>query len=176
MDFTETPLPGAFIVTLTSIADARGSFTRTFCQRRLAEHGIVLSVAQCNRSRNARRGTLRGMHFQCAPHEEAKLVRCSRGALWDVIIDLRSGSSSIGRWFGVELSEANDTSLFVPAGFAHGFQTLVDDTIIEYTMSEFYDPASASGVRWNDPAFGITWPVAEPVLSDRDQAFPDWHE
>jgi dTDP-4-dehydrorhamnose 3,5-epimerase len=175
MNFAESTLPGAFVVTLTSIEDARGSFTRTFCQRRLAEHGVVFSVAQCNRSRNVRRGTLRGMHFQRAPHEEAKLVRCSRGALWDVIIDLRSDSPTFGRWFGVELSEANDVSLFVPAGFAHGFQTLEDDTIIEYTMSEFYDPASAAGVRWNDPAFGITWPVAEPLLSDRDRAFPDWH-
>ncbi len=176
MNFTETPLSGAYTIALSSITDARGSFARSFCRHRFEEHGIDFPVAQCNRSRNTRRGTLRGMHFQRAPHEEAKLVRCARGALWDVIIDLRPGSPTIGRWFGVELSESNDISLFVPVGFAHGFQTLTDDTTIEYTMSEFYDPASASGVRWNDPAFGIIWPIAEPFLSDRDQTFPDWHE
>jgi dTDP-4-dehydrorhamnose 3,5-epimerase len=175
MKFTETPLSGAFAIGLTSIADARGFFARTFCRREFAERGIDFPVAQCNRSRNTKRGILRGMHFQRAPHEEAKLVRCARGALWDVIIDLRPGSSSFGRWFGLELSEANDISLYVPAGFAHGFQTLADDTTIEYTMSEFYEPAVASGVRWNDPAFGIIWPVAEPVLSERDEAYPDWH-
>ncbi|MCW3473926.1 dTDP-4-dehydrorhamnose 3,5-epimerase [Limobrevibacterium gyesilva] len=174
MNFTETPLPGAFVVALAPIADERGSFARTYCRRTFAAHGIDLPVAQCNRSHNARRRTLRGMHFQRAPYEEAKLVRCSRGALWDVIIDLRQDSPTRGRWFGVELSERNDTSLYVPAGFAHGFQTLADDTVVEYTMSAFYEPGAASGVRWNDPAFGITWPVADPILSDRDRRYEDW--
>ena len=175
MHFTETPLPGAFTIALTPMVDSRGTFARSFCRHRFALHGIDFQVAQCNRSHNARHGTLRGMHFQCPPHEEAKLVRCSRGALWDVIIDLRPSSATLGRWFGVELSEANDMSLYVPPGFAHGFQTLAKDTIIEYTMSEFYEPSAASGVRWNDPAFGIIWPLAEPLLSDRDQSYPDWH-
>jgi dTDP-4-dehydrorhamnose 3,5-epimerase len=174
MIFTETPLPGAYTIALAPIADGRGSFARSFCRRSLAEHGIDFPVAQCNISRNTRRGTLRGMHFQAAPHEEGKLVRCSRGAIWDVIIDLRPGSVMRGRWFGVELSEANDVSLYVPPGFAHGFLTLTDDSVVEYMMSEYYEPSAASGVRWNDRAFGIAWPEAEPIMSDKDRNYPDW--
>jgi dTDP-4-dehydrorhamnose 3,5-epimerase len=174
MTFKETPLSGAFTIALAAMADSRGSFARTFCQRSFAEQGIAFPVAQCNRSRNTKRGTLRGMHFQRAPHEEAKLVRCSRGAVWDVIVDLRPGSATLGKWFGVELSERNDISLYVPAGFAHGFQTLTDDVTLEYTMSAFYEPSSADGVRWDDPAFGIAWPIATPILSERDRTYPDW--
>jgi dTDP-4-dehydrorhamnose 3,5-epimerase len=175
MNFTETPLAGAFVVVLAPISDTRGSFARSFCRRSFADHGIDFSVAQCNVSRNIRRGTLRGMHFQRVPHEEAKLVRCSRGALWDVIVDLRHDSHTRGRWFGLELSEDNHTSLYVPAGFAHGFQTLTDDTVVDYTMSEFYQSGAADGVRWDDPAFGITWPIDNPIMADRDKSYADWH-
>jgi dTDP-4-dehydrorhamnose 3,5-epimerase len=174
MNFTETPLAGAFVIKLAPISDARGSFARSFCKRSFADHGIDFPVAQCNWSRNTHRGTLRGMHFQRAPHEEAKLVRCSRGALWDVIVDLRPGSPTRGRWFGLELREDNHTSLYVPAGFAHGFQTLTDDTVVDYTMAEFYQPGAADGVRWNDPAFGIAWPIDNPIMADRDRAYADW--
>lgn len=175
MIFTQTKLRDAWIITLAPIEDARGSFARSFCLHEFAARGIVLPVAQCSVSRSRRRGTLRGMHFQSAPHAEVKLVRCARGALWDVIVDLRHGSATGGQWFGTELSETNGRMVVVPEGFAHGFQTLTDDTTVDYSMSAPHVPGAASGVRWDDPAFGITWPIADPILSERDRAYPDWH-
>ena len=162
---------------LEPIGDERGWFARTFDAEVFAAHGLDPSVVQCNVSYNARAGTLRGMHFQRDPHGEDKLVRCQRGALFDVIVDLRPGSVTRGEWFGVELTPDNHRSLFIPKGFAHGFQTLADDTEVHYQMSTPYVPGAGDGVRWDDPAFGIDWPDAPPggrIISDRDAAYPDF--
>lgn len=167
-----TPLDGAFVIEPELISDDRGFFARSFCQNEFRVHGLDTAAAQCNISFNRKRGTLRGLHFQAKPHEEAKLVRCTRGAIWDVIVDLREGSLTRYRWFSAELSADNHRSLYVPAGFAHGFQTLVDDSEVLYQMSEFYHPESARGLRWDDPVLGITWPYADPVLSLRDRSYP----
>jgi dTDP-4-dehydrorhamnose 3,5-epimerase len=172
-----TPLPGAHVVELEPIGDERGWFARTFDAAAFEAIGLDARVSQCNTSFNARAGTLRGMHFQAAPHGESKLVRCTRGAIYDVIVDLRPGSEAYCRWFGIELREGGNASLFVPAGFAHGFQTLTDDAEVHYQMSYHYVPEAASGVRWDDPAFGIEWP--EPptggrTIAERDAAYPDF--
>ena len=135
---------------------------------------MAVRVAQCSTSYNARRGTLRGMHYQLPPYEEAKLVRCTAGTIYDVILDLRTGSATFGQWFGVELSAVNRLLLYVPEGFAHGFQTLTDHAEVSYQISEFYEPTAGRGVRWDDPRFGITWPVASPILSPRDASYPDF--
>jgi len=173
--FTPTPLSGAFVIDIEPIADERGYFARTWCTREMASHGLCTDVVQCNVSFNRRRGTLRGMHFQAAPHGETKIVRCIRGAIFDVIVDLRPGSPTVRRWFGVELSAANGRALYVPEGMAHGFQTLEDDAEVFYWMSEFHHPESARGVRWDDPAFGIEWPRAESrIVHPRDLAYPDF--
>jgi len=159
------------------IGDERGWFARTFDAEAFAAHGLEPAVVQCNVSYNARAGTLRGMHFQREPHGEDKLVRCQRGALFDVIVDLRPGSPTRGRWFGVELTPDNGRSLFIPKGLAHGFQTLADDTEVHYQMSTPYVPGAGDGVRWDDPAFGIEWPDAPPggrIISERDAAYPDF--
>jgi dTDP-4-dehydrorhamnose 3,5-epimerase len=177
MNLVATPLAGAFVLELRRLEDERGFFARTFDAELFHEHGLDARVAQCNLSFNRHAGTLRGMHFQTAPHAEAKLVRVVRGAVFDAIIDLRPGSDTFRQWFGVELTEDNDRALFVPAGFAHGFQTLVDDTEMLYQMSYPFVPGAGSGVRWDDPAFGIAWP--EPpargrVISQRDAEYPDF--
>ena len=172
MRFEPTPLAGAFLVQLDFMSDERGMFSRSFCQDEFSKHGLDALVAQCNVSFNRRRGTLRGLHFQSAPKEEAKLVRCTRGAIWDVIVDLRDGSATQHQWFATELNAANHTSIYVPHGFAHGFQTLVDDSEVFYQMSEFYHPQLARGVRWNDPVLGIDWPIDGPILSERDRSLP----
>ncbi len=169
-----TALEGAKIVELEPIEDERGFFARSFCRREFEAAGLDSCVAQCNLSFNRRRGTLRGMHFQREPHAEAKLVRCTQGAIYDVILDLRPRSSSYLRWVAVELSAANRRALYAPQGVAHGFQTLTDDAEVLYQMSEPYVPEAAAGVRWNDPAFGIAWPIADPVLSARDAAYADF--
>lgn len=175
MRFSETELRGAFIVEPEPCRDDRGFFARVWCEREWAEHGIGMVVRQCNLSSNHKRGTLRGMHFQVKPHEEAKVVSCLRGAIYDVIVDLRPESPTYKRYLALELSEANRRLLYVPPGFAHGFQTLVDDTDVYYQMSEFYVPAAVRGVRWDDPAFAIKWPaVPERILSERDRGFPDF--
>ena len=174
MKFLETELKGAYVIEPEAICDERGFFARTFCRQEFAVHGLNCEVAQCNLSYNARRGTLRGMHYQAKPHAEAKLVQCVRGAIYDVIIDLRPGSETCCRWVGVELSEENRRMLYVPEGFAHGFQTLRDDTVVYYQISEFYAPQSARGVRWDDPAFGIEWPLSDPVISEKDRQLPDY--
>ena len=175
MRFTETDLPGAYVVDLEQRADDRGFFARIWCQDELAAEGLTTELAQCSLSRNTRAGTLRGMHYQEAPHEEAKLVRCVRGAIYDVIVDLRLGSSAYGQWVGVELDAAAGRALYVPQGFAHGFQTLADDTDVLYMISAPYVPDAAAGVRWDDPFFGIAWPAAPTrVISERDRAWPDF--
>jgi len=174
MRFLETPLAGARVIEIVPHADARGFFARTFCRDELVAAGLPGDFMQASVSYNLRRGTLRGMHFQAAPHEEPKLVRCTRGAIHDVIVDLRPTSATHCRWFGVELSAENRRTLYVPPGLAHGFQTLVDDTEILYQMAEPYVPALARGVRWNDPAFAIAWPIADPFMSERDAAYPDY--
>jgi dTDP-4-dehydrorhamnose 3,5-epimerase len=175
MIFEEAKLAGAFVVELERREDARGFFARAWCANEFAEHGLTNTVVQANMSWNPRQGTLRGMHFQRAPHAEAKLVRCTRGALFDVIVDLRPGSETYKQWLGVELTADNRRALFVPEGFAHGFQTLVPDTEAFYQVSEFYTPAAEDGVRWDDPAFGIEWPdPANAFLSDKDRSWPDF--
>jgi dTDP-4-dehydrorhamnose 3,5-epimerase len=172
LKFLSTPLAGAYLVELEPIEDERGFFARSFCQNEFRALGLDPVVAQCNVSFNRRRGTLRGLHYQAEPYAEAKLVRCTRGAIWDVIVDLRRSSPTARQWFAVELTAENRWSLYVPAGFAHGFQTLVDDTEVFYQMSEFYHPEAAYGIRWDDPALAIPWPIKDAVVSPRDRAFP----
>jgi len=175
MIFSPLPLEGAWLVDLDPHQDDRGFFARTWCSREFEEHGLDVRVVQCSMSRTLRRGTLRGMHWQAAPHEETKLVSCTRGTIWDVIIDLRLASPTYGRHHGVELDSVHRRSLYVPKGFAHGFVTLSDETDVFYQMSEFYTPGAGRGLRWNDPAFGIEWPIEEPVLNERDGSYPDFH-
>ena len=172
MQFQETELPGAWIIDLEPIEDERGSFARVFCENEFADHGLETRFVQHSVSRSAKAGTLRGMHFQTAPHEETKVVTCLKGAILDVIIDLRAGSPTYRRWISVELSEANRRRLYVPKGFAHGFQTLVDDAEIFYLISEFYAPGASSGVPYDDPAFGIEWPLPVSTISDKDTSWP----
>ena len=174
MIFKETKLRGAYIIELEPLEDERGFFARSFCQKEFEQHSLNFCIVQCNLSHNKRKGTLRGMHYQIPPHEEAKLMSCIRGAIYDVIIDLRPNSSTYRQWFAVELTAENYKMLYVPTGFAHGFQTLVDHTEVFYQMSEFYHPECARGVRWNDPAFGIVWPDDIRVISDRDRQYPDF--
>lgn len=174
MRFTETVLKGAFLIQLERKQDSRGFFARTFCQREFAEHGLDTQVAQCNVSFNPRKGTLRGMHYQAKPYEEAKVVRCTMGRIYDVIIDLRRESPTFKKSFGVELTAQDHNMLYVPRGFGHGFQTLENDAEIFYQISEFYSPDHQRGVRWNDPAFGIEWPPDERIISERDQNYPDF--
>jgi dTDP-4-dehydrorhamnose 3,5-epimerase len=173
MRFEPSVLAGAFLIRPELRHDERGFFARTWCATEFARHQITPRVAQCNISFNQQRGTLRGMHFQADPKPEAKLVRCTRGKLYDVIIDLRPHSKTYCRWEGFELSAENRCAVYVPEGFAHGFQTLEDETEVFYQMSEFYFSDLARGVRWNDPLFNIDWPVAEPILSDRDATYAD---
>lgn len=170
--FSPTPLAGAYVVELEQIGDERGFFARSFCREEFEALGLDPRIAQSNISFNRRRGTLRGLHYQAAPYAEAKLVRCTQGAIWDVIVDLRPASASYKRWHGVELSAASRRALYVPEGFAQGFQTLADDSEVLYLMSQFYRPEAARGLRWDDPALGIAWPIADPHLSDRDRGLP----
>lgn len=172
MKFLPTPLAGAYVVEIEPREDDRGFFARSFCQEEFEKLGLNPRIAQTNVSFNKRRGTLRGMHYQAAPHAEAKLVRCTQGAMWDAIVDLRPDSPSYRRWHAVELSAANRRALYVPEGFAQGFQTLADETEVLYLMSQFYRPEAARGLRWDDPAFGIAWPIADPQLSERDRGLP----
>lgn len=176
MIFMETPVVGAFVVDLEPIEDRRGCFARAFCSREFAEHGLGLRVVQCNLSSNRKKGTVRGMHYQVAPHEEAKLVRCTRGSIYDVVLDLRRNSPTYGRWHAVELNRRNHRMLYVPRGCAHGFQTLKDDTEVFYQVSAFYSSESARCVRWDDPAFGIRWPLEAAVISDKDRDCPDFEQ
>jgi len=172
MIFTESPLPGVFLVDLELRADERGFFARSYCLDEFAAQGLSTPLQQCSVSYNARKGTLRGLHYQAAPHEEHKLVRCTAGAIFDVIVDIRPHSRHYRRWFGTELSAQNRRALFIPPGFAHGFITLKDDAEVYYMISVLYSPAHAQGFRWSDPAFGIQWPLSPSVISARDAAYP----
>jgi dTDP-4-dehydrorhamnose 3,5-epimerase len=176
MIFEETRLPGAYLIRLEPRADARGFFARSWCQHEFAEHGLADCIAQANVSYNTRRGTLRGMHWQEAPFAETKLVRCTRGAIFDAIVDLRPDSPSYRQWYGAELSAENRSMLYVPEGFAHGFLTLDDDTEVTYQVSQFYTPGAERGARHDDPAFGIVWPLPIEVISDKDRTWPDYDD
>jgi len=169
--FIETKLAGVYIIELEKIEDDRGFFARTFCQREFEAHGLNPRIAQCSVSFNRRKGTLRGMHYQVAPYEESKLVRCTMGAIYDVAVDLRPESRTFKQWVAVELTGENGRMFYIPQGLAHGFQTLVDNTEVFYQMSEFYHPQCARGVRWDDPAFGMTWPIKEVIISIKDASF-----
>ena len=174
MIFTETKLAGAFVIELERHEDERGFFARSFCQREFETRDLNPNVTQCNISFNKRKGTLRGMHFQTAPFAETKLVRCTTGSIFDVIVDLRPASRTFKKHFAVELSAANRRMLYIPEEFAHGFQTLEDNTEVFYQMSQVYSAEHARGVRWNDPAFGIQWPDDERIMNERDRTYPDF--
>jgi len=176
MIFTATPLRGAHLVDIEKHEDERGFFARSWCGREFEAHGLNPRLAQCNISFNPHRGTLRGLHFQVKPHEEAKLVRCTRGSIFDVIVDLRPDSPTFKGHFGVELTAENRRLLYVPEGFAHGLLTLEDATEIFYQISEFYAPESQRGVRWDDPALAIAWPAPPRLVSERDRSYPDFAE
>ena len=174
MLFHETPLPGVLLIEPERKEDERGYFARTWCKKEFGDRGLCSEWAQISTSFNRRRGTLRGMHFQAPPHEEIKLVQCIRGAIYDVALDLRRDSPTYLKWFAAELSADNGRMLYIPNGLAHGFQTLADMSEVLYNIGEFYHPESSRGVRWNDPAFAIAWPIAEPNLSPKDQGWPDF--
>lgn len=174
MIFTETKLKGAFIVELERLEDERGFFALSWSEQEFAERGLESRLVECNISVNKLKGTLRGMHYQEAPCGQAKVVRCTTGAIYDVIIDLRPSSETFKQWIAVELTASNRLMLYVPKDFAHGFQTLVDNTEVFYQMSSQYAPESARGVRWNDPAFNIDWPADERTMNPRDRERPDF--
>jgi dTDP-4-dehydrorhamnose 3,5-epimerase len=169
-----TPLAGAYVVELEPLRDERVFFARTYDAAQFEAAGLDARIAQCNTSFNARAGTLRGLHYQAEPHGEGKLVRCTRGAVYDVAVDLRPESATFCRWHGVELRADGVASYFIPAGLAHGFLTLSDDSEVHYQMTYHYVPEAARGVRWDDPAFGIEWPAAPSTISDRDATYPDF--
>jgi dTDP-4-dehydrorhamnose 3,5-epimerase len=172
--FVNTKLSGAYLIELERLADHRGFFGRSWCQKEFENHGLTSEVVQANISFNKKMGTLRGMHYQVAPYEEAKLVRCTRGAIYDVMIDLRPGSETFRKWIGVELAANEYRMLYIPEGCAHGFQTLEDNTEVIYQVTQFYTPGSERGVRYDDPAFGIKWPVPVINVSDKDKSWPDF--
>ena len=175
MKFTETKLKGAYIIEPELIKDERGFFARSWCQKEFTERGLNHNLVQCNISFNHKKGTLRGMHYQAKPYEEAKLVRCTMGAIYDVIIDIRLESLTFKQWVAVELTAENRKMLYIPEGMAHGFQTLVDNTEVFYQMSEFYHSESATGLRWDDPTFGIVWPQASQIIiSEKDKSYPNF--
>lgn len=174
MQFLATSLQDAMVIEPSRRGDERGWFARTFCRQAFAEHGLETDFPQQNASVSTRKGTLRGMHFQRGAHAEVKLIRCVRGAILDVIIDLRPDSSTFKRWQGFELSQDNSRQLYAPRGFAHGFQTLTEDVEVSYLVSASYAPMAEGGVRWNDPAFGIRWPLPPTEMSDKDKLWPDF--
>lgn len=175
MKVVPTPIPGAFLIELEQRCDERGWFARSWCGEEFARHGLVANLVQANISYNERAGTLRGMHYQAEPHGETKLVRCTAGAIFDAIIDLRPGSPTFRRWHALELSAANHRAFYIPRGVAHGFQTLVEGSEVHYLMADAYSPTHSRGVRWDDPAFAILWPPAERrIIADKDLAFPDF--
>lgn len=175
MKFTRTPLPGVFLIEPEPMEDERGFFARTFCAQEFARHGLNPHLSQCSVSYNCRAGTLRGMHWQAEPHAEAKLIRCTQGAIYDVALDLRPYSPTFKRWFAAELSAVNRHMLYIPEGCAHGFQTLTDDCEVCYQISAPYVPEAAQGVRWDDAAFGIEWPLTtQRVISARDSGYMDF--
>src|ERR1019366_2103191 len=174
MRFLETGLEGAWLIDLEPVCDDRGFFSRTFCVKEFATLGLETNFVQHSLSYSATRGTLRGMHFQAPPHGEVKIVECLKGAIWDVIIDIRPQSPSFGQWRSFELNAENRRQLYIPAGFAHGFESLSDDTEVRYLISAFYEPSSSSGIRYDDQAFVIPWPLPVTVISGKDQVWPDF--
>ncbi|MGV7223240.1 MAG: dTDP-4-dehydrorhamnose 3,5-epimerase [Nitrospinales bacterium] len=174
MIFTETKLKGAYIIEIEKLKDHRGFFARSWCQNEFGTKGLVSHVVQTNISSNKKKGTLRGMHYQLSPYEETKLIRCTRGAIYDVLIDLRPASPTYTQWVGIELTAENYKMLYVPENFAHGFQSLEDDTEVTYQVSQFYTPGSESGIRCDDPLFRIDWPIKVQVISDKDKNWPDY--
>lgn len=170
MIFTETPLKGAYVIDIEKIEDDRGFFGRSFCQKEFEKHGLEKQLVQANVSYNKKKGTLRGMHYQVFPYEETKLVRCTGGAIYDVIVDLRDDSPTYKQWFGVELTAHNLRMLYVPKHFAHGFITLEDHSSVNYMVSQFYAPGSERGIKYDDPQFGINWPVEIQVISEKDNS------
>jgi len=170
--FTPTKLSGVWLIELELSEDERGFFARTFCEHEFAAHGLNTRWPQCNVTRTLRRGMIRGLHFQAEPKPEIKLIRCSAGAIWDVVVDVRPGSPTYGQWEAFELAGDNHRQLYVPAGFAHGFQCLTDNCDVFYQMSEFYFAELARGVRWNDPTLNVPWPIPNPTLSERDRNLP----
>jgi dTDP-4-dehydrorhamnose 3,5-epimerase len=174
MKFISIPLEGAYLIELEPVFDERGFFARTWCREEFLAQGLNPNFTQCSISLNKRRGTLRGLHYQDEPYQEAKLVRCSSGAICDVIVDLRPASPSYAKWFAVELTAANRKMIYAPEGFAHGFQTLADDAEVLYHITESYQPQYARGVRWDDPLFRVEWPNRDPIISPRDKSFPDY--
>lgn len=174
MIFSKTKLNGVFVVEPEKIEDARGFFARCFCQKEFESTGLNPRIAQCNISYNKKRGTLRGMHYQSMPMAEDKLVRCTRGAIYDVIVDLRSDSVTYCKWISIELNEHNYKAVYIPKGLAHGFLTLEDDSEVFYQMSEFFEPSCARGIRWNDPAFNIKWPLEYLIISEKDKSYKDF--
>jgi dTDP-4-dehydrorhamnose 3,5-epimerase len=174
MVFIETELKGAYVIEPTFLEDERGFFARTFCEKEFRLRGLNFCVKQCSISSNNKAGTLRGMHFQSAPHQEVKLVRCTKGGIYDVILDLRPTSATFMQWTAVELAHDNGRMLYIAEGLAHGFQTLYDDSEVFYQISEYYHPECARGVRWNDPAFRIKWPLGNPIVSNKDSEYPDF--
>lgn len=174
MIFTQTKLNGLFVIEPERSEDERGFFARTWCRREFETNGINVDFVQCNISFNRKKGTLRGIHCQITPNQEAKLVRCTSGAIYDVIIDLRHDSETFKQWISVELTNENRKMIYIPEGFAHGFLTLENNTEVFYQMSVYYAPESARGVRWNDPAFSITWPIDIKVISEKDAQYPDF--
>ncbi len=171
MKFIETKLKGAYIIEIEPIEDQRGFFARSWCKNEFEEHGLNSNLVQCNISYNKKKGTLRGMHYQVEPYEEAKLVRCTKGSIYDVIIDLRENSYTFLEWVSIELSSDNMKMLYIPEGFAHGFQTLQDDTEVFYQMSEFFHSECARGIRWDDKKFNIIWPIDKTIISDKDKSY-----
>jgi dTDP-4-dehydrorhamnose 3,5-epimerase len=174
MKFHETPLPGAKVIELERREDQRGFFARLFCQQQFLRHGLEQAIAQVNTSFSRQRGTLRGLHYQLPPKAETKLVRCIRGSIYDVILDLRAASPTCGQWFGLELTAENRKMLYVPKGFAHGFLTLADNSEVLYFASEFYSPECERTVRWNDQKFSVHWPFSPKVVSEKDARQPDF--
>jgi dTDP-4-dehydrorhamnose 3,5-epimerase len=174
MIFQEAALGGVFEISLERNFDKRGFFARSWCRQEFEQYGLNSHLVQCSISFNSKKGTLRGMHYQVGGYEEAKLVRCTKGSIYDVAIDMRPHSTTFKQWTGTELTATNHRALYIPEGCAHGFLTLEDETEVFYQISESYHPESARGVRWNDPAFRIVWPVAVEVISDRDQIYPDF--
>jgi len=176
MNFIKTTLAGAYVIEPELLCDERGFFSRTYCGNEFAIHGLQFSLVQSSVSFNRLRGTLRGMHYQKQPYSEIKVVRCTQGSIYDVIVDLRSESSTYLKWFGIELTATNHLAVYVPFGFAHGFITLSDDAEVLYFMSEFHNPSNACGVRWDDPAFKIDWPISPIIVASRDLKYPNFYD
>ena len=176
MDFTETPLQGAYLIRPRLMTDHRGFFARAWCQQEFSDAGLMPNMVQLNVGFSPHAGTIRGLHYQNAPYAEAKLMRCTRGGIFDVIVDTRPESPTRGQWFGTELTASNGLMLYAPEGCAHGYQTLADDTEMYYMTSAFYAPGSANGFRYNDPVFRIRWPLPVVAISDADTSWPDFSE